>query len=560
MALAPEGHVVVGGEPRAGRSTLVEALFRVLSPNGSRGSLGHDLDFYDRDRSQRAEVEVVLGDLNEELTQRFFDFLEFWDEDECCLIDELDAPDELEDYEKVVRLCYRAKWVDEQEQAEHWVDYPKTADIENEAFTRVRRADLAALPVFFGRAAGVSPLSLSFRGNLREIVDEGDQEDFTDALEAFADHAESLGEDLTESTQLLTALRAVMEPIAPALGIDLDALGEQIGFVPAGIALGALLRALEPTLQLDGKELSLPLDRHGSTAAAILVAAELLVRGGHDDGIVVIDDLGEGVDAATSRHLAAMLRRKAGQVWITTRRAEIAESFKADEVFRLGFDDNGGRSAFQGRAPKSKADRMAARHIALQVLPALTARAVLVLEGPHDRAGLQAVADRRLRMKGIPLPAGHGIALADAGAADSSGGSSAVPRLCRVAHNLGFYTVAVVDGDPGDEDIVEANVAASDAVIRLPDGVAIERALLDGIDSDDIRKALKRLDVELPADFSELDEGPLNKLAVKIMKSRGGLHAEFVDALRGKIPPLAARILDEAISCVAERNAGLHQL
>lgn len=559
VTLTPRGHAVVVGEPRAGRSTVLEGLFRALSPDGARGTLSDDLDFHARDRDVRAEVEVVLGDLDDDLSQRFFDQLEYWDGDDDCLVDELDALDGLEDYEEVVRLCYRARWVPEQDHAEHWVDYPKTSDPDADVFDWVRRSDLGALPVFFGDPSR-RPLVLSFRGGLRELVEAGDEDDFTEALEALAQNVEALGDDLAESAQLVEALREVVEPIAPALGLDVDDVAELLRFVPAGGALGALLRALEPTLQLDGATPMLPLSRHGSTAVAVLAIAELIARGQQTDGVVAIDDFGENVDAATARHLAATVRRRTGQVWLTTRRAEVADAFRPEELIRLSFDEDGARNAHPGRRPSNKAQRTAARHIALQLLPAMAARGVVVLEGPHDRAGLQAVAEQRLR-RGSPLPAARGIALVDAGAVDSSGGSSATPRLCEAAGHLGFFTVAVIDGDRDDQEAVDANLAAADAVVRLPDRMAIERALLDGLSDSDIRRALGRLDVRIAEDIDDLSGRELERVARQTLKSRGGLHAEFVDVLPAtRVPTLAARILDEVIRCVVDRDTGLQQL
>lgn len=560
LSVIPQGDVVLVGEPRAGRSTIIEALSRVLSPDASRGMLGDDLDFHARDRETRAEVEVVVGDLGEELTQRFFDQLEYWDEDEESLVDELDALDGLEDYEEVVRLCYRARWSTEQEQAEHWVDYPKLSDPAADAFERVRRADLAALPAFFGDSAS-RPLSLSHRGGLRELVDTAQSTDFAVSLEALAESVQSLGSDLSQSQQLLEALRAVVAPVASALGLDVEELDKQVSFVPAGVALGALLRALEATLELDGAAPPLPLSRHGSTANAALAAAELVARGARTDGVVVIDDFGEHLDAATAHHLAATLRRSTGQTWLSTRRADVAGAFRPQELVRLTFDDHGDRVACPGRAPANKAERMAARHIALQLLPAAAARGVVVLEGPHDRAGLDAIAERRLRRSGVALPAARRVALVDAGAADASGGSSVTPRLCEAARRLGFFAVAVIDGDPNDEAIVAANLAAADAVIRLPDAMAIERVLLAGLDDGAVRTALRQLDVALPADLDDLSKRDLDKVARKTIKSSGGLHAEFVHALpRNATPLLGKRILDEATRCVVERDTGLHQL
>lgn len=559
LTIVPRGDVVVVGEPRAGRSTVLEGLFRVLSPDSTRTTLGDDLDFHGRDRSLQAEVEVVLGDLGDEVSQRFFDELEYWDDEQGHLVDELDALDGLESYEGVVRLCYRARWSEEQEQGEHWIDYPKTSDPDADVFDRVRRADLAALPAFFGDPTS-RPLALSYRGGLRELVDAADESDFGTALDTLARNVQSLGDDFADSAQLLEALHSVIEPVAPSLGLDLDNLAELVTFVPAGVALGTLLRALEPTLQLDGASLALPLARHGSTAAAVLSVAELMARGQRTDGVVAIDDFGEHVDAATARHLAATLRRRTGQVWLSTRRAEVADAFPPEELVRLAFDEHGERTAYPGRRPSTKSQRTAARHIALQLLPAMAARGLVVLEGPHDRAGLQAVADGRLR-RGVALPSAQRVALVDAGAADASGGASATPRLCDTARHLGFFAVAVIDGDRDQQAVIDANLAAADAVVRLPDGMAIERALVDGLADEDIRKALGRLDVQLPADLGDLAGRNLERLARTMLKSAGGLHAQFVDALPpGKMPVLATRILDEATRCVVEREAGLQQL
>lgn len=365
LTVVPREDVVLVGEPRAGRSTVLEALLRTLSPDGARGPLGDDLDFHGRDRSLRPEVEIVLGDLGDELSQRFFDHLEYWDDEGERLVDELDALEGLESYEELVRLCYRARWSAEQEQGEHWVDYPKTSDPEVDAFDRVRRNDLAALPAFFGGPTS-RPLALSYRGGLRELVDAADESDFATALDDLAHSVQSLGKELSDSAQLLKALHAVIEPVAPALGLDLDDLADDVAFVPAGGALGALLRALEPTLELDRATPALPLARHGSTAAVVLAIAELMARGQRTDGVVAIDDFGEHVDAATARHLAATLRRRTGQVWLSTRRAEVADAFRPEQVVRLAFDEQGVRTAHTGQRPSTKAQRTAGRHVALQ--------------------------------------------------------------------------------------------------------------------------------------------------------------------------------------------------
>src|SRR5437899_2630472 len=129
FTLRPLGHVVVMGQPRAGRSDLIEGLRRVLHPDSTRFPLSEPLDFHGGRTDTRIEIEAVIGDLRPELSQRFFDQLEVWNTNTAELVPELSEHDELpEHHELVIRLCYRAAWSDEEKQAEQWVDFPKYSD------------------------------------------------------------------------------------------------------------------------------------------------------------------------------------------------------------------------------------------------------------------------------------------------------------------------------------------------------------------------------------------------------------------------------------------------
>lgn len=90
----------------------------------------------------------------------------------------------------------------------------------------------------------------------------------------------------------------------------------------------------------------------------------------------------------------------------------------------------------QGVATASRAARVAARHLAVQLLPAITCRTVVIQEGAHDRAGLSAVAVRRLEFAGEPLPSADGVYFADAGAADRSGGAGTAVKVATFAAEL----------------------------------------------------------------------------------------------------------------------------
>jgi len=71
---------------------------------------------------------------------------------------------------------------------------------------------------------------------------------------------------------------------------------------------------VQPTLDLDAAG-TLPLSSHGSTTAAILAAAEAAAAAQGDNAIVLADDFGDQLDAAsasTSRHVYVVGRDSSG--------------------------------------------------------------------------------------------------------------------------------------------------------------------------------------------------------------------------------------------------------
>ena len=60
LTVRPKGHVVVMGEPGAGRSNLVEGLARVLDADASRTRITTELDFHNSDTSQPVRARLSL--------------------------------------------------------------------------------------------------------------------------------------------------------------------------------------------------------------------------------------------------------------------------------------------------------------------------------------------------------------------------------------------------------------------------------------------------------------------------------------------------------------------
>ena len=82
--------------------------------------------------------------------------------------------------------------------------------------------------------------------------------------------------------------------------------------------------------------------------------------------------------------------------------------------------------------------------------------------------------------------------------------------------------------------------------------------ILDGLDDDEIAGALTAVGIEVD---DELEDDALVKLALRRLKKRGGLHAQFVDALpEGRQPELAAAVLAQIVEVVQHRTEGLIQL
>jgi len=169
------------------------------------------------------------------------------------------------------------------------------------------------------------------------------------------------------------------------------------------------------------------------------------------------------------------------------------------------------------------------------------------MEGPHDVDGYSAVAARRLRTGGIAPPSAYGMSLLAPPGSD--GGKDRLPDLAKLATNLGFRVRVVLDHDkPGtDTELIAKLQGLAEAVIRLPERFAVERAIVYRLSENSIRTTLEWLSNEyaLGIDVSQLAAADLYNSTVEALKKKGGLHQPWVDALpRGQFPPVALAVLD----------------
>jgi hypothetical protein len=562
LELKAGSHALVVGEPRAGRTALIEALRRVLDPDSTR-TPPNEFDAYLADPADEepidgdsevdirsAEVEVVLSDLGEVLKQHFFRRLELWDTEDDELVEASTADDLDEDrHELVLRLCYRLRWNPEEAVGEHWVGYPKTSDPDDETYDRARRLDRAMLPFIFLTPG--QPLTLRPDSVFRTLLNSGG-DDLATALQELATAVDSATDGLSATEVVTAVLDDVVGPVRGTLDIDTEtAIADIVNFRAEGGSVAGLLRALQPALRLGSPE-ALPLRRHGSTTAAVLAAAEALVVADQAGAVVACDDFGDQLDAGAAEHLARELRRACDQLWMSTRRPEAARAFLPEEMVRLSLRV-GERTAHQMETPTDKRELSVVRQLHLQLLPAMSSRAIVVFEGRHDVAALTAISQRR---PGKHSPATYGVRFVE------SEGHTEVVKICKLARQLGFRVVAGLDFDkPGqgaDRSFAEAQQVADD-VVRLPERFAIEMALVHGVPRQSLLDAFAELDKQWQlglAGMDQLDDRDLEKRVAKALH-KSGLHAQYVYLLEGQVPPkVAMRFLDQAVELARGKLTG----
>lgn len=565
LTIIPQGHVILMGEPGSGRSDVLDALGRLLDPSPSRSASVSELDFYQRNTLQPIEISAVIGELGADLEQHFLDHLEVWNTRTHELIDDADSLEEFAGAgEWVLRLTYRCEWVQDEERFEDWSYYPKQSDVTLRSYTRVRATDFDRLDFTTIQWTSGRILDLGVRSPFRRVVSRSAGGDFADAL---ANYVESVGiaaAKFTDAAQIKAALSEVFSSL-----VQHSRFGEEfwklIQFAPEGGFPSGLLRSLGPSADMGEGFGQFPLWRQGSTTITLLRFAEALTLSESSDNIIAVDDLGDGIDAGSAVHMASVIRRFVGQAWISTRVAAVAEIFEPEEIFRLGLAQDGTRFARQGRPPANRDEAKASKHWHRNLLPALTYRAVLVVEGPDDLASLHTLSLKLCNEANDRLPASFGMTIISAGAT-GGGGYSSVLRLTLLASEMGLKAIGLVDGDiqPEARQFIADHVGNADAVIRLPDNAAIEYALVSGAPDATLRRTLRTVaqfaNLPAPPGLEELAGKSLETCAIGFIK-RYSLHAAFIDALPLDDGLILGRvILEKAAEAATGNLAGLVQL
>lgn len=551
-------HAVLVGEPGAGRSDLIEGVVRVLDPDYYRLRRGDELDFYDADASQPAEVELVIGDLSEEALDALAFLLEIWDSETGDVLGELEDPDDFDKarHEWVLRITYRLS-VRDDGRLEEVVYWPKDTGTAGEV-RLVRPAEREYLPFIWQRGVSARPLELGSRGDLRTLIDAQTGDSFDDAVERFLAEVSAAAAQFSKEDRIRQALEAVLEPMRGVRRFDPALPAEDtLRFLPDGGATSGLLRSLAAALTLQQGPALLPAVRHGTTALAALRAGLMIATAQQlTDPIIAVDDLSADLDPALARHVASTLRASAGQLILAARGAGVTDVFEPEEIVRLSWD-GGSRTATLGRPPVTKADRLAQRYFATQIAPALSAAAVVVVEGIHDRLAIDGIALRAATEGIAPSLAAAAIEVIEAN------GSGEIAKVVTQCDQLGIYTIALLDNDDGPGATIPVHVTecarVAKVALHLPPRTGIERVLIGGLSNADLVATLGALaeaipDVTLPARYEKKTGAELQQIAVDALHQKSGsVHGAFVRSLPS-LGPVAVSLIERLHTLATERT------
>src|SRR5262249_20824281 len=155
------------------------------------------------------------------------------------------------------------------------------------------------------------------KGSFRRLLETKAGTDFKDAVLALEQSINEQAATFSSAPEITKVLDSVMQPLEAAMDTLPAPVSDVIRFLPEGGSISGLLRSLGVAIDLQDGNGPLPLFRHAATLTTALATAQALSTV-DKAGVIAIDDFGEDLDTGLTQHLAAILRRNAGQLWLTT--------------------------------------------------------------------------------------------------------------------------------------------------------------------------------------------------------------------------------------------------
>lgn len=378
--------VAIIGRGDSGKTTILKAIASVLSPNWNLSF--NDWDFYQCKTDEPIVIEAVVKDLPDELIKqgKFGLCLGLIKEDGSITYDFEDMPEaELEKCEKMITI--RLKVTDNLEPRWTVISGP-ALDVE----TEISGFDRAKLKMFqvsdyidnhFSYSKG-SPLYSLLRQDMDDKNTPGEK-----ILAMVRDAYAAIQRNNTFKE--FDKVKETIVTLAKGVGLNITELNTLVEFKENAYS--------ESNITLHSNNVPYRLHGKGSKRLLSIAIQKGLVE---DGGIVLIDELEQGLEPDRSRNLARLLKQtEKGQVFVTTHSREVIAEVDATSLFML-HEDGGGFETF------CKSYQGMLRRIPECVL----AKRVICCEGATELGIVRAIDEYLQEKRGFGLAA-HGIVYVD---------------------------------------------------------------------------------------------------------------------------------------------------
>ena len=375
LAFAPGPRTVILGPNNAGKSTVLEGLDLLLHPGFGRPRPSPtEIDYFGRNPATGFLIEATLGALPREFLAEVRDHLEGWRADDEELVPEPDG----DGIEPVVRVRVRAT-----------EDYDVVHEFAKEESGGARfppRLRVEVGWIFDGRARDPARQLAFYRGGLLDrLFGAIDVEPAVSALrQALGDGAEAVN---TEEN-----IQGVLDELAEDMrGLGLLEAEELPQFEVGAISMRELLQSLR--LAVRGTDVQVPLFRQGRGVQRLLLVAVLLrlAQAADRPAIGAFEEPEEGLEPLRQAQVARSLGQivdRGGQIFVVTHSPEIARAFQLDDFLLL--DERATHAKLLRNELSEPVRQKYERWLDRAVVRALFARLPLLVEGPGDRAVLEA--------------------------------------------------------------------------------------------------------------------------------------------------------------------------
>lgn len=300
------------GRGDSGKTTLLEAISAVLSP--SWNLTFYDTDFFNCDITNPIEIEASLYDLPSSLIQesKFGLYIRGLDKSTGIINDQIEN-----NHETILTI----KLVVDKSLEPKWVVINGRG---NQEPTEIRGHDRASLNVFLVSDYIDRHFSWSKGNPLYSLLkaEETTSNNTNVIIDAFRDAKEKVD---SASFNHLDQVVDKIKVAATALGVDITNTNTTIDFKDISIKDGRICL----------HENTVPFRQKGKGSKrliSIAIQTELAKKG----GILLIDEIEQGLEPHRAQHLAKTLKNNAkGQIFITTHSRDVLVELVAEDIFRM---------------------------------------------------------------------------------------------------------------------------------------------------------------------------------------------------------------------------------